>query len=137
MIQAMWRMVREPRIISVLYFFIYLAFLAGGLSALIDPPSSIAGSIGSFSMYGLAGMLTFGGLIGAPSALVGIWWVEKLAVISVGMSAFIYGGIITALHLSSEGNRLLQLSFVVVVFLMQIVRWHRVRIRPYDPDRHF
>src|SRR5699024_11893577 len=111
----MWRMVREPRVISVLYFFIYLAFLAGGLSALIDPPRSIEGSIGSFSMYGLAGMLTFGGLIGAPSALVGIWWVEKLAVIAVGMSAVVYGGVIPALRLSREGDRLLAVAVVGAV----------------------
>src|SRR5690625_7936790 len=103
----MWRMVREPRVISVLYFLIYLAFLAGGLSALIDPPRSIEGAIGSFSMYGLAGMLTFGGLIGAPSALVGIWWVEKLAVISVGMCVFIYCGMSTALHFISEVTRVI------------------------------
>lgn len=132
-----WHMIREPRVISVAYFFIYLGLFAGGVSALLDAPRSVEGHIGSLAMVILAGMLTFGGLIGAPSALVGIWWLERTAVFSIAMSALIYGGIVLALHYTGTGNRLLQLSFVVTVLLMQIVRWHRIRQRPYDPDRHF
>lgn len=132
----LWRMVREPKVVSVAYFFIYLALFVGGLSALIEPPTTIAGSVGSFSMYTLAFLLTFGGLLGAPSALVGVWWAERVALLSVGVSSLIYGGVVASLHVTHDGNRLLQLSFIVVVVLMQLVRWQRIWLRPYDPDRY-
>src|SRR5690625_586708 len=132
-----WQKIREPRVISVAYFLLYLGLFAGGVSALVDPPRSVEGHIGELSMTVLAAMLTFGGAVGAPSALFGIWWLERTAVFAVAMSALIYSGIIVALHYTGTGNRLLQLSFVGTVLIMPVVRWHRMRQRPYDPDRHF
>ena len=133
----LWHKVREPRVISVTYFGIYAVLFAAAISALLDPPKSVEGHIGAVAMTMLAAMLAFGGLVGAPSALVGIWWLERTAVFAIAMSALIYGGIVATLHVTGTGNRLLQLGFVVTVLLMQIVRWHRIRQRPYDPDRYF
>jgi len=137
MMLRFWQKIREPRVISVTYFVIYAVLFAAAVSALLDPPRSVEGHIGAVAMTMLAAMLAFGGLVGAPSALFGIWWLERTAVFAIAVSAFIYGGIIIALHSVGTGNRLLQLGFVVTVFLMQIVRWHRIRQRPYDPDRYF
>lgn len=134
---TLWHLVREPRVISVAYFFVYFSLFIGGLTSLIDPPRTVEGAVGTFSMVTLAGMLAFGGLLGAPAALVGIWWVERVAVVSIAVSALIYGGIVTVLHAEGDGNRILQLSFVAAVLLMQLVRWHKIKERPYDPDRHF
>ena len=131
----LWDRVHQPRVISVLYFLIYLCLLGGGIAALLHPPTSIEGEIGAASMYMLAGLLTFGGLIGALASLPGIWWLERTAVLSVGLATVLYGGIVATLHWTESGNRLLQLSFVLAVGLMQAVRWHRIRERPYDPDR--
>lgn len=121
--------------ISTLYFAIYLCLLGGGVAAIIEPPGSIQGEVGAVAMYTLAGLLAFGGLVGSVAALPGIWWLERTAVLSIGLSAGIYGFIIIVLHLTTPGNRLLQLAFVTTVGLMQAVRWHRIRERPYDPDR--
>ena len=137
LVVRLWRKVREPRVISVTYFVIYGVLFAAAVSALLDPPRSVEGHIGAVAMTMLAAMLAFGGAIGAPSALFGIWWLERTAVFAIAMSALIYGGIVTTLHVTGTGNRLLQLGFVVTVLLMQIVRWHRIRQRPYDPDRYF
>ena len=137
LVVRLWRKVREPRVISVTYFVIYGVLFAAAVSALLDPPRSVEGHIGAVAMTLLASMLAFGGLVGAPSALVGIWWLERTAVFAIAMSALIYGGIVAALHVTGTGNRLLQLGFVLAVLLMQIVRWHRIRQRPYDPDRYF
>src|SRR5690625_2626892 len=132
-----WQKIREPRVISVAYFFLYLSLFAGGISALVDPPKSVEGHIGELSMTVLAAMLTFGGAVGAPSALFGIWWLERTAVFAIAMSALIYSGIIVALHYTGTGNRLLQLSFVGTVLIMQVVPRLPIRPRPYAPDRHF
>ena len=131
----LWLRVHQPRVISALYFAIYLCLLGGGIAAIMEPPGSIQGEVGAVAMYTLAGLLAFGGLVGSVAALPGIWWLERTAVLSIGLSAGIYGFIITALHFTEGGNRLLQLSFVMTVGFMQAVRWHRIRERPYDPDR--
>lgn len=134
--RRLWGRVHQPRVISVLYFAIYLCMLGGGFAALVDPPASIEGEIGAASMIMLAGLLAFGGLIGAIASLPGIWWLERTAVLSIGLATVLYGGIIATLHYTGTGNRLLQLSFVLTVGLMQTVRWHRIRERPYDPSRN-
>src|SRR5699024_7097478 len=131
-----WTKVHQPRVISSLYCVIYTLLLLGGISALIDPPRSIEGAIGASAMTTLALLLVLGGSLGAPSALLGAWWLERIAVLSIGVSAGIYGVIIGVLDATGEDNRQLQLSMVLVVLLMQAVRWHRIRQRPYDPARH-
>ena len=135
-LRRFWLRVHQPRVISALYCIIYTLLLLGGISALIDPPRSIEGAIGASAMTTLALLLVLGGTLGAPSALLGAWWLERVAVLSIGASAGIYGAIIVVLDATGAGNRQLQLSMVLVVLLMQAVRWHRIRVRPYDPDRH-
>ena len=135
LLKQLWERVHQPRVISVIYFLIYLCMLGGGFAALVDPPGSIQGAIGAGSMTTLAGLLAFGGLIGAIASLPGIWWLERTAVLSIGLAAALYGGIVATLHWTETGNRLLQLAFVLTVGLMQAVRWHRIRERPYDPGR--
>lgn len=130
-----WNRIHQPRPISVMYFLIYLITLGGGVAALIKPPTSIEGQVGTSAMIVLAGILAFGGLVGSIAALPGIWWLERTAVMSIALSATIYAIILTTLHFRESGNRLLQLTFVLSVLLMQAVRWHRVSQRPYDPER--
>lgn len=133
--RAVWFKIREPRVISVLYFFIYFVLFLGGTAALNDPPSTIAGEVGMVAMNLLSTILAFGGALGMVAALPGIWWLERIAVLSVSLSAAIYGYIILSLHVSTPGNRLLQISFIAVTLLMQGVRWHRIKERPYDPSK--
>lgn len=135
LLHRLWDRVHKPRPISVLYFLIYLITLGGGVAALVKPPTSIEGQVGTTSMIVLAGILAFGGLIGSIAALPGIWWLERTAVLSIALSATIYAVILGTLHFHESGNRLLQLTFVVSVLLMQGVRWHRISERPYDPSR--
>lgn len=135
-LKRLWLRVHEPRVISTLYCLIYLVLFFGGLFALINPPASIKGEIGEGSMRALAGFLTVGGALGAIPALLGIWWLERIAVLCVALASSMYALTVGFLQFSETGsNRLLQLSFVVSMLLMQIIRWHRIRERPYDPER--
>lgn len=133
-VRRAWLRVHQPRVISALYCAIYLALTYAGISAFISPPRSIEGVIGQVAITTLALLLVMGGLLGAPAALRGIWWLERIAVTAVAFSASIYGAIVLTLEIqASAGNRQLQLMFILVVLLMQAVRWHRIRVRPYDP----
>lgn len=134
-LKALWARIQEPKVISVLYFLIYIVMSIGGVSALIDPPSSIAGEAGELTMLILALLLTLGGVIGSVSVLPGIWWLERIAVLSIGAGSLLYAVLVLALHVTQPGNRIMQLAFVFSIVLLQLVRWHRIHERPYDPAR--
>lgn len=134
-LRALWQRVHEPRAISALTSLAYLILLAVGIYALIDPPRSIEGEIGQAAMYGLAGCLTAGAAIGAPTALAGVWWLERTATSLICLAAGIYLTVTLYLQATSDGNRLLQSGFIAVVLIHQIIRWLRIRQRPYDPAR--
>lgn len=133
--KRLWSRVHPPRVIAVTYAALYSVLAWGGFMALIDPPSSIAGTLGSAAMTTLACLLILGGITGAPSALVGSWWLERIAVMSVAFSSGLYAIVIAVRQITETGNRQLQLAFVVTVLLMQLIRWVRIRQRPYDPAR--
>ena len=130
-----WLRVHQPRVIAATYAALYTVLAWGGIMALIDPPSTIEGTLGAAAMTILSALLVLGGVTGAPSALIGAWWLERIAVMSVAFSAGLYGMVITVKHVTETGNRQLQLAFVLTVLLMQLIRWHRIRRRPYDPTR--
>ncbi|WP_454044415.1 hypothetical protein [Cellulosimicrobium sp. Marseille-Q8652] len=132
-VRALWQHVNEPRVISVVYFVMYLAGAGAGIYATITPPTSIEGQIGSTAMTALTVLLAGGCTLGAVAALPGIYWLERSAVTSIALAAGIYLAILGTLHLQQPGNRLLQSWFVLFVLGMQLVRWVRVRERPYRP----
>lgn len=134
-LKRLWLRVHQPRVIAVTYAALYTVLAWGGVVALIDPPSTIKGTLGDAAMTVLSALLVLGGVTGAPSALIGSWWLERIAVMSVAFSAGLYGAVIFVRQITETGNRQLQLAFVLTVLLMQLVRWHRIRQRPYDPTR--
>src|SRR5690625_6109186 len=68
LIRRLWARVNEPRIVSVSHALVYLVLLLAGLYALVNPPTTLEGAAGTFSMRLLAGTLAIGGAIGAPTA---------------------------------------------------------------------
>src|SRR5690606_19047926 len=133
-IRTLWLRITEPRIIAIVLWLQYMIFAAVGTQAAFDPPASIEGEVGANAMVLLARLLVFGGTIGSVAALRGIWWLERSAVLSIGLSAALYLIIIIGLHLTEPGNRLLQAGFVASVLLHQVVRWVRIRDRSYRPE---
>jgi len=133
----MWRHINEPRVISITHALVYAVLLVVALYSLVNPPATVEGAVGAFSMRLLAATLAVGGALGLPTALAGIWWLERTAVMLVILSSAVYLAIILALQVTGDpaANRLLQAGFVFSVAALHFVRWHRVRQRPYDPDR--
>lgn len=137
-LRQLWARVNEPRIVSASHAVVYFVLLSGGLYALVNPPNTLDGSIGGLAMRLLAGTFAIGGAIGVPTALAGIWWLERTAVSLIVLACTVYLGTTLALQwLSPPGtNRLLHAAMIFSVLTLHFpVRWHRVRQRPYDPDR--
>lgn len=134
-LKRLWLRVHQPRVIAVTYAVLYSVLAWSGVMALINPPTTIEGTLGTAAMTVLSALLVLGGVTGAPSALIGAWWLERIAVMSVAFSAGLYGAVVLVRQFTEAGNRQLQLSFIVAILLMQMIRWHRIRQRPYDPSR--
>jgi len=136
LIRRLWARVNEPRVVSVSHALVYLVLLSAGLYALVNPPTTLEGAAGTFSMRLLAGTLAIGGAIGAPTALAGIWWLERTAVALVALATTVYLGLTLALQATSPPgtNRFLSAAMILSVLILHFpVRWYRVRQRPYAP----
>ena len=134
---ALWSKVNEPRIIAASHALVYFALLNAGLYALVNPPGTVDHAIGPLAMNLLAGILAAGGAIGVPTALWGTWWLERTAIGLVVLALCLY--LLTTLWMqysSDGGNRFLQAATILGLIVLHFpVRWHRVRQRPWDPDR--
>ena len=130
--RKIWSRIHEPRAVAIAQALIYVLLGAGGLTALIDPPRTLEGTIGMNAMLSLATLLTAACLIGIPAALFGIQWLERYAVYAVAISTAIYGGIVIVAQATTPGNRFLQLGFVLGMLVAQFIRWWRIKDMPYD-----
>ena len=132
--QRVWSRIHEPRAIAILQAGAYLLLGLGGVSVFVQAPQTVAGEIGAVSMTVLATMIVTSTTLGIPSALFGWQWLERITSAGIIMSAGLYGWIIVSLQLAGSGNRFLQLSFVLVVLLYQVIRMVRIAGPPYNKE---
>lgn len=132
LLRRTWRKVNEPRAITMLTALGYTILTLGGISALIDPPRTVEGTVGETSMTLLAAGLTIGGLLGVITSIPGYNWLERGAVLLTGASLGLYSAIILALGIQAEtGNRDLQQAVVVFSAVMIVTRGVYIWNRPY------
>ena len=136
-LKRLWQRINQPRVVATSHAAVYLALMAAGAYSLINPPSTVDHAIGPVAMNLLAGILTLGGLIGVPTALYGSWWLERTAVGLVALALSLYLIVVLWMQYdSTSGNRLLQAAAIFGLIVLHFpVRWHRVKQRPWDPDR--
>lgn len=136
-LHTLWSRVNEPRVIAASHALVYFVLFSAGLYALVNPPGTVDYAIGQPAMYLLAGILAAGGAIGVPTALWGTWWLERTAVALVTLALGLYLLVVLGMQFASDGgNRFLQAATILGLILLHFpVRWHRVRQRPWDPDR--
>ena len=132
--RRVWSRIHEPRVIAILQACAYLVLCLGGLTVFHTAPQSVEGEIGVVSMMILATMITVSTTLGIPAALFGWQWLERITSAGIIMSAGLYGWIIVSLQLAGSGNRFLQLSFVLVVLLHQVIRLVRIAGPPYNKE---
>lgn len=133
--RKVWLRIHEPRAVAVVHFFTYTGLFLGGITGLIDPPSSLAGQAGEVTMWLVATMLTVGGALGAVSVLPGWWWLERYGTMLVITGITSYGGLVAVLQFTQPGNRLFQLSIITALLGHIIIRMIRIWERPFDPAR--
>lgn len=134
-LRKLWLRVQEPRALSVIYFFAYLAVTVMGIAVTSDPPRTIQGSIGQTLVGCWAAMLIIGGGIGACTVLPGVWWLERVGAILCGFAMLIYGATFIGLPVTQVSLRVASLSFVIFSILAFAARLVRTRRYAYDPEK--
>ena len=130
-----WLRIPEPRALSVIYFFAYLAVVVLGLAVVADPPRAVQGPIGELLTVAWAWMLLVGGSIGATTALQGAWFIERAGAILCMFAMAIYGISIASLPVTQHSLRTATLCFVVFSILAFAARLVNTRRYSYDPER--
>lgn len=122
--------VQEPRVIRIFHFGIYLTLAVAGIMFLTSPQSSVVGAIGLQLAINLSAALALGGVLGAVSVLPGIWWVERLAIISLASGMLMYLVVLFALQTSA-----IPVGITVALILSLALRWIEVRKYQHAPGK--
>ncbi|MDN4644915.1 hypothetical protein [Arthrobacter sp. PsM3] len=132
---AIWLRIQEPRALSVIYFFAYLAVFGLGLAVVSDPPRTVQSSLGLTLVICWAWMLIIGGGIGAATALQGAWFLERGGAILCMFAMAIYGVSLAALPVSQPSLRIASLCYVIFSILAFAARLVKTRRYAFDPER--
>lgn len=129
----LWGHIREPRVINAIQSSAYIILVLVGVVVLFDSPIPVEQTIGIVLTKILGAFLFIGGLVGAPSALQGKWYWEKIALTLIITASAIYMVTIFSRHIGSIGNMLAQLGFVIVASLYFVMRLIRIHGQDIDP----
>lgn len=131
----LWSRVQEPRALSAIYFFAYVAVTIVGIAVAFDPPRALQGTIGHLLVVLWAGLLLVGGGIGACSVLQGAWWLERVGAIACGFAMLIYGVAISGTPAPQTSLRIATLAFIIFAALAFAARLVKVSRYAYDPEK--
>lgn len=115
-------LIEEPRSQRILYLIFYGVILWSGISALTNSPQKFIDATGINTVYAIALFLTVGGAIGTFAIIPGTWYIERIALISIGFGLAARGVLISSLAVSNTGA----LIFASEVILL-IIRFLQVR----------
>ncbi|WP_422758298.1 hypothetical protein [Paenarthrobacter sp. C1] len=132
---SIWLKVQEPRALSVIYFFAYLAIGLLGLFVATDPPRNVQSSLGTGLLTFWGGLLLTGGALGSFSVLPGIWWLERAATLMCMTAIGIYGVTMAAAPITQLSLRMATLCFITFSILAFAARLVKIRQYAYDPEK--
>lgn len=135
LVSKVWGFVEEPKSVTLVQaLIVYTAATAGGVLTLFHPPRTTSIILGDGLMTIIAALMIFSGAIGIITAISGWWWVERplaVGVLMVAGAGYTYS--VGEAQFLSDGNRWLQLSWLVIAGGGLVIRYLRIRRANYDP----
>lgn len=114
--------IAEPRVVRILHCLIYVGLLWAGIIMVDHPPQGFR-TVLDFALLNMFSIfLIMGGLFGTVAALPGIWWLERVGLISLSTSMLIY--IVTAIALNRSA---IAIVFGLILILVFVLRWMEIR----------
>lgn len=128
-----WARIREPKVIKVILTVGFLMTFMMGVSAVVSPPNSIEGEIGTLLTYMWGAFLMIGGSLGAASTLPGWWIIERIGILSCMVGLGIYAVVVLSMQLTSDGNRFPQWFLILFAAMMLAAEGARTWGHNFEP----
>ena len=115
LISAIWRTLKEPRVITLIMVLVYVLILANGICVLLHHTSWLTLMYALFSVAGCA--------LAIPSAWRGLRWLEGPAVVLSGVG--VLGNVLTDMYATTmlTSPHLLVSAFVLLMFTRVLRIW--------------
>ncbi len=114
--------IAEPRHIRLLQFGIYLCMIFAGLGVLTEPSIKFESVVGPTLVYLFGGFLILGSVLGAIAVLPGIWWLERVGIISLATGLSMYVVMIIDIGSSPTG-----IAFILAFMFTFVQRWTEIK----------
>ena len=130
-----WRLVKEPRPLSVLVGLSYLTLaFTVGLHTIVNAPSTALAEHVSLTLAATVGVLTLlGGILAAGSLVGGAWFVERTGIL------FLVGGLIARAvivwHSPDLGAVVPRMGEIAAILLLLAGRYVRIWGLDLDPTK--
>lgn len=131
-----WNKIPEPQMVSLITGAVYLVFLTNGLVTIFNPPTSIEGVFGTFTMQMVGYFLIGGALVGIIGGMRNWWEIERAGIggMSIGVLTYLY--IVIELQLASEsGSRFTQMGIILTALGFLALRMALIWRYPFKPRR--
>jgi hypothetical protein len=122
--------IEEPRFIRIIQFALYVTMVVIGGLFLAALPRQYEGILGLVLAQILGWAITGGGLLGAIAVLPGVWWLERLGIISLWTGLGMFVVVALTLRASPIG-----VGIAVALVLALGGRWLTVREYQVAPGR--
>lgn len=129
-VSTVFSRIEEPRIIRIFHFLIYLTLGTMGFIVVLVPPDVLIDVLGDALATSFGASLFVGGAVGAVAVLPGIWWAERVAIISLVSGLLMYMAVSSALDTST-----VRIGLALGMILSLILRWIEVRKYQYAPGK--
>lgn len=130
-----WAFIEEPKSVTLVQAVgVYMTAILFGTLSLIYPPRTTSVILGDFTVTGISGLMIFAGAVGVVTSITGWWWIERpLAVGFLSVAGCLYLYSVVEAQVLDDGNRWLQMGFIVIALGGLAARWLRIRKANYDP----
>lgn len=123
-------LIAEPRVVRVVQFGVYVCMTMAGHFVLVSTPHSFEGVLGQMLVVVFGTFVMVGGILGAIAVLPGIWWLERVGILSLMTGMAMYSVVVFTLGISPTG------FLIGVAFILTFVqRWMEIRRFQLAPKR--
>ncbi|GAA1450497.1 hypothetical protein ACFP47_10100 [Nesterenkonia lacusekhoensis] len=135
LVSRVWAFIEEPKSVTLVQAVgVYTTAIIFGALSFLHPPRTTSVILGDFLVTSISSLMIFAGAVGVITSITGWWWIERpLAVGFLFVAGCLYLYSVVEAQVLSDGNRWLQIGFIVIALGGLAARWLRIRKANYDP----
>lgn len=129
-----WRVVPEPRAISVITTMLYVTMLSTGVLTLFFPPRTLLGAVGEVTILAISWLFILGSVVAMVGCARDFWQLERIGVSGTLLGLLAYAAIVGTLHVVQDGSRVTQLGVIFAAIFGLVLRYALIWRYPFRPE---